>query len=170
MAKRPTKTPAKKPDRRGCPKGKGTRQGGSAARGAKARGKIGNPPFVATKEQREIVIMGSACGRTHAMIAELLGISDDTLTRHFRKELDEGLEVVNARLGNKLYEGALSGDAKKLEMWFDRRGGPNWRKKTGVEHSGPNGAPIEYHDLSDEELDARIATAMASHAVGAAKR
>jgi hypothetical protein len=158
MAKSPKSKAAPKSkrrtDKRGTPKGKGTQKGGRG-------GRIGNPAFEATIEQRLAVEYLTACGWTQPMIAEKLStgsvnISEDTLKRHFRAELNEGVARATARLGGTLYEGAAAGDAKKLEMWFDRRGGQEWMKKTALEHSGPNGAPIEYRDLSDEEVEARI--------------
>lgn len=137
-----------KKDRRGTPKGKGTikRSNGS---------KIGNPKFEPTDLQRELVLSHAAVGTPQAIIAEELNISEDTLQRHFRKELDQGLARANSRLGSVLYKGALDGDTKKLEMWFDRRGGAEWQKKTGVELSGPGGGPVETITMQPKEFEER---------------
>lgn len=133
-----------KRDRRGTPKGKAT----GAGKGRGGGGKIGNPKFEPTDQMREQVLSHAAVGTPHPIIADQLGFSESTLTKYFQKELAQGLPTANATLGGVLYKGALAGDAKKLEMWFDRRGGPEWRKKSGVELSGPNGAPIRHEELS----------------------
>jgi hypothetical protein len=158
--------PKKSSDRRGCPKGKGTIQGGPGVRssGPTQKGRIGNPPFVATDEQRDKVVLLAAVGTLQRLIADELGISVDTLERHFRAELDEAAVRANAKVGKTLFEGAIEGDAKKIEMWLDRRGGPDWRKRTGLEHTGANGGPIEYRDLSDEEVEARINALLSGNA------
>jgi hypothetical protein len=160
-SKKPTTNAVKKIDKRGCPKGKGTRAGKGGG------GRIGQPPFKATDKQRELVLSHAACGTPRHIIADEIGISEDTLTRHFRKELDDGLPRANARLGGVLFKAAEKGDMRALEQWFDRRGGAEWKKKTALEHSGPNGAPIEYRDLSDEELEARIAAKLNGNVDGA---
>lgn len=141
MAQRKAKPPArKKPgEKRGAPKGK-----------------FKNPPFVATEEQKRAVMILRATGKTQEMIALKLGISEDTLIKHFPHELSEGLEWANSELGGVLYKKAHGGDTKALEMWFDRRGGPEWRKKTGLEHSGLNGAPIQTRDVT-KLTDAQVA-------------
>jgi AraC-like DNA-binding protein len=156
--------PKKRSDRRGTPKGKGVRAGNGGG------GKIGNPPFEATAEQREQVCEWAAAGVTQATMAAKLGISEDTLARHFRKELDDGLAVANAELGSVLYKKAKDGDIRAIEQWFDRRGGPEWKKKTALEHTGANGGPIEYRDLTEEELDARIEARLGEDATAGATK
>lgn len=168
MAKRPkhksapkAKPRAKKPgDRRGTPKGKATGVG----KGRGGGGKIGNPPFEPTEDHRRIVLTGAAFGTPYPIIADEIGICEDTLRKYFRRELDEGLPRANARLGGVLYKKAEAGDQKAIDSWFDRRGGSEWKKKSALEHSGPDGSPIEYSDLSEEELDARIAARLADRA------
>jgi hypothetical protein len=82
-------------DKRGAPRGKGTVQANG--------GQIGNPPFEPTAEQRKLVESHAAVGTPHELIAELIinpatnePISSDTLTRHFRKQLDQGLAKMNS--------------------------------------------------------------------------
>lgn len=140
----------KRTDKRGTPKGKGTVKAN--------RGKIGNPPFVATDEQRIEVCAMVAAGADQDVIADLMGFSVDTLTRHFKPELDRGAGRMLGKIGGSMVRDALDEkkpnyhDARKYVL--ARRGG--WKTTTTVEASGPNGGPIEYRNLSDEELDERI--------------
>jgi DNA invertase Pin-like site-specific DNA recombinase len=69
-----------KSDARGTPPGAGTI---APAHG----GRIGNPPFQPTEEQRQTVLTYAKV-MSQEMIADALDISVDTLVRHFRKELD----------------------------------------------------------------------------------
>lgn len=123
----------KRPDRRGAPKGKS-----------------GQPPFLATPEQRKIVETHAAVGTQHEIIAEFLGISSDTLTRHFDPELRLGLAKINARIGANVAKKALEGSAKHEFFWLKTRG--NYRTTENREHSGPGGAPIQLQITPNYDL------------------
>lgn len=135
---------APRKDRRGTPKGKATGVG----KGRGGGGKIGNPKFVPTDEQRALVLSHAATATPYPIIAEELKIGESTLKRYFAKELEQGLPRANSRLGGVVYKEALAGNLRAVEMWFDRRGGVEWRKKSGVELSGPNGGAIRHEELS----------------------
>lgn len=122
----------------------------------------GNPPFVATDEQRRLTMVLAAAGHTQKTIAAKLGISADTMQRHLKTEWDEGRSFANAMLGEVLFKAAMKGDVQAMREWFDRRGGPDWRRRTASEHSGPDGSPIrvepvtprrDLSHLSEEELE-----------------
>jgi DNA-binding CsgD family transcriptional regulator len=132
-------------------------------RRAPARRRGGNPPFEATNEQRKMVMMLAAAGHTQKTIATRLVISVDTLQRHLKSEFDEGRDFANSSVGETLLKMALRGDdVRAIDSWFDRRGGPEWRKVTGHEQSGPGGGPIrlsaeprrDLSHLSEEEIEA----------------
>ena len=131
-----------KKDRRGTPKGAGTQIGRAIATGAPA-GRIGNPPFVPTNEQRQLV-------RTYAkvmsqqMIADALDISVDTLTRHFKREWSEGQREAVAAVGSKLLAKALSGNMTAMIFYLRTRG--KWSQR--VEVTGAEGGPIQHLDLA----------------------
>lgn len=138
---------------------------GTDRRGAAKGSQNGQVPFVPTEKQREFVELQSAYGTPQEKIASNAifrtakfpdGISMITLTRHFRKEIDEGIEAANATLGGVLFLEAKKGNVRALEQWFDRRGGAKWKRKVAQEHSGPDGGPIRYSDLTDEEIDAKL--------------
>lgn len=122
----------------------------------------GRPPFVSTEQQRKLVMALCAVGHTQETMAVRIGVNVDTLRKYFRTELEEGTNYANAALGEVLYRKALGGDVRAIADWYDRRGGSAWRKITGSEHAGPDGAPLQLiatarRDLShftEDELEA----------------
>lgn len=142
--------------------------------------KLGRPSFEPSEEQRQMVMILAAAGHIQKMMAARLGINVDTLRKHFRAELDEGTDYANSALGEVLYKKALSGDIKAIENWFDRRGGQPWRKITGSEHAGPDGAPLrivadarrDLSHLTEEELEQfhRLTAKLENHSDAAAQR
>lgn len=146
----------KRKDKRGAPK--------VTDRKRPLKGHRGNPPYEVRPEDRIRVEAWVAVGAKQELIAEMLSISVDTLQRHFRAELDHGKDRALSKIGGSMVADALNGDKDSQKFVLARIGG--W--KAGLEHSGPNGGPIEYRDLSDEELDARIA-ALTSDGASAVK-
>lgn len=145
-----------KPDRRGCPPGRGVAAGVPGTR--HYAGRIGNPPFIPTAEQRQNVRLYAKV-MSHEMIAASFEppISIDTLKRHFRRELDEGKREAVAAVGGKLLARAMAGNMTAMIFYLRTQG--KWN--TRIEHTGPDGGPIQHIDisaklreLSDEQLDA----------------
>ena len=101
----------------------------------------GRPAFKPSAVQKDQVELLAAVGTPYPIIAEELGISEDTLTRHFRVELDRGLARINARIGGGIASQALRGDGPSQRFWMKTRGG--WKEGLQLEHSGPDGAPIQ---------------------------
>jgi hypothetical protein len=60
--------------------------------------------YVPTDAQRSLVESASAFGITQAEIATQLKISEPTLRKHFREELDGGAFKANMRVGGNLFE------------------------------------------------------------------
>lgn len=112
-------------------------------------GQIGNPPFVATPEQRQDVEAWVRAGCTAADIAILLNTSRATVDRHFKRELELGRAKLKVALGGKLVKMALSGDKGALIFWL--RTQAKWNVR--VEHTGADGGPIKTFDLSSFDLD-----------------
>lgn len=126
--------------------------------------KRGPVRFVPTKEQRKDVEKYAAVGAPQMVIASILGIHVNTLPKHFRDELDNGLAKANAMVGGKLFTRAMEGDNACIFFWMKTRAG--WRDVSTHEHSGPGGGPIPLKDMSgysDEQLDqlARAAAILA---------
>ena len=117
--------------------------------------------FIPTEDQRETVVGLKAVGTTDERIAEILGISADTLVKHFRYEIENGLKSVLGRIANNLFRQALNGDTtaaifilKTRAKWserieVDRVDQPNVIIIDTTDKKGPD-------DYSDEELAAII--------------
>lgn len=87
------------------------------------KGSFGVPPFVATDEMRSRVCDLLLVATSHKLIAELLGISEDTLQKHFRPEIDRTVAIVNAKIARGVVRRALEGDQKAAEFWLHTRAG-----------------------------------------------
>ena len=105
----------------------------------------GRPPYVRTEENAERVEALCAYGMDHVMIASMLGISHDTLTKYYRHELDVGKSKVVEQVANSLKRNAMSGDVQAQKFFLSSRAG--WSEKQTHELSGRDGAPmrIEWH-------------------------
>ena len=70
------------------------------------------PAHSPTPATRELVARSSGLGLPHESIAHLVGngISDITLRKHYRAELDEGKARANLAIGGKLFAKAMEGD------------------------------------------------------------
>jgi hypothetical protein len=67
-------------------------------------------------------------GNSQEEIAGYLGISHDTLARHYRDELDNSVVRANAKVAAKLFRKAIDGDDIKAQIfWLKTRA--RWREK-----------------------------------------
>jgi len=86
-----------------------------------------------TDAQRSLVESASAFGITQAEIATQLKISEPTLRKHFRDELDGGAFKANMKIGGNMYGLTQSADEqvrlRACQWWTARRMG--W-KETSV--------------------------------------
>lgn len=69
-------------------------------------------------------------GSRQEVIAEILGISVDSLQRHYRSELDTSREKANAAVGGALYKKAMSGDTASMIFWLKTRA--RWRETVDI--------------------------------------
>ena len=78
---------------------------------------------------------------------------DDTINR----AIDEGRSKASARIGGVLFKKASAGDPHSLNLWYkfiEQRA-----IKIKQEIAGRDGGPIEYINMSDEELKAIVSSA-----------
>lgn len=147
-------TPKIRPDdARGTPPGKGTMPGGHG-------GRIGNPPHVPTDELR-LQVKTLAKVTSKEAIAATIGVSVATLHRHYRAELDDGLNEAVATVGAKLLGKALEGNLTAMIFFLKTRGKGAYSQR--IEHTGADGGPLRHVDLSgflagksDDELAALL--------------
>jgi DNA-binding transcriptional MocR family regulator len=96
-----------------------------------------HPEHIVTGKTRAKVESLSTFGITHEQIASYLGISHDTLTKYYRKELSAGLIEANERVAKSLYKKATEqDDFQAQKFWLQTRA----RWKT-AESDAP--APLE---------------------------
>lgn len=69
-----------------------------------------SPPHVPTERSRKTVLTLRAYGAKHEDIATVLDCSADTLTRHYRTELERGLIDANAKVAENLFRIATSNE------------------------------------------------------------
>jgi hypothetical protein len=94
----------------------------------------GRPPHVPTDQTRRLVEMMSGVGVPQMHVALFIGISDETLRKHYRRELDLGAITANAKVAEALYRLAVGGDVTAAIWWSKCRMG--WRERQAIEHSG----------------------------------
>jgi len=91
-------------------------------------------------------------GMTQTQIAKILHISEPTLRKYYRQELDIGDAKSTAAVAQNMLNIAKDPNHKSAAMvgmfWLKTKGG--WRETTKLEHTGADGGPIQ--------LEARAAT------------
>lgn len=90
------------------------------------RPRIGRPRFQPTEADRRYVKQMAQLGIPHEDIAATVGISRNTLTLHFREDLDDGRIEAEAAVASSLFAKAtaktLSGaSVRAAEIWLKRR-------------------------------------------------
>lgn len=99
------------------------------------------PPHEPTKEGRELVKLHAMVGTQQEVIADLLGIDPKTLRKYYRAELDQSLAQANAVIGGSLFNKAKAGDTAAQIFWMKTRA--RWRETNVIEHTGPEGGPVQ---------------------------
>lgn len=132
------------------------------------KGQFGNPPFVATEEQRSRVRAYAKTFPIHAehYIAALIGVSLSTLRRHFADDLTIGRAEMLASIGAQMINRAQNaeatgpdgqpiakGDLDAQKFILARLGGWTTKVEVGDKAARPFGAePVDLSRLSDAEL------------------
>lgn len=125
----------------------------------------GRPTFKPTAEQSKTVQAMVAYGVPLEEVAKVIGIDRKTLSKHFKFEIETAAIMANAKVAESLYKKAIAPDlvgpsVTAAIFWLKTKAG--WKETTTHEHTGKDGAPIPFSNLSDEDLDARIATLLAA--------
>lgn len=94
-------------------------------------------PHEPTEKTRQQVEAMAAFGLKHDHIARIVGISDETLRKYYRNELDLGLSKVTAQVANSLYKRALSDRSEAVAAAkFFLQSQAGWKERAETEHSG----------------------------------
>ena len=90
----------------------------------------GMPLHKPTDATRKTVKIHATVGTIQPVIAQLLGITEKTLRKHYRDELDVSKAKANATIGGALFNKALRGDTTAMIFWMKTQAG--WREKSDV--------------------------------------
>ncbi len=90
----------------------------------------GLPKHQPTDATRQTVQLHVMVGSRQEVIAEILGISVDTLYRHYKAEMDTAREKANASIGGALYKKAMGGDTTAMIFWLKTRA--RWKETVDI--------------------------------------
>ena len=90
-----------------------------------------------TSEQRQLVQLHCTIGTPQAVIADIIGVDDKTLRKHYREELDQSKAKANATIGGALFNKAKGGDTAAMIFWMKTQAG--WREKSEIDHTSSDG-------------------------------
>lgn len=86
------------------------------------------PPHIPTAEQRRQVELGASFGLSQRQIAELVGVTQGTLRRRYRRELEAGAAKVHVEALSQLVRLSKAGSLGATEALL-RRFDPSWEKE-----------------------------------------
>lgn len=96
--------------------------------------------YIVTETDRELVIKMSTVGITHEQIAAVIGISADTLTKYYKRELETSLTKGIAKIAGTLFNKAAKGDNACMFFFLKTKGG--WRETNIHEFGDKDGNSI----------------------------
>ncbi len=102
-------------------------------------------------KSRLLVKSLSAVGIRYIDIAQKLDITDDTLRKHYKKELEEGRIDANTQMGTTLFQQAKAGNTTALIFWLKTRAG--WKETNVTEHAIGEGQEIKGINMVFVEAD-----------------
>ena len=94
-----------------------------------------------SERDKEFVRMLAAMNVSQDDIATKMGISDDTLRKHYKSELEDGRIDANASIGQTLFQQAKNGNTSAAIFWLKTRAG--WKETNVTEITGEDGGPIK---------------------------
>jgi len=87
-----------------------------------------------TAKTRERVELLAGFGIPQTCICREIGINDKTLAKHYRKELDNGVDKANSQVIGALFKNAMSGQVAAQIFWAKTR--CHWKEVSVVENTG----------------------------------
>lgn len=104
---------------------------------------VGRPQHLATVANQRLVADLARYGVPQNAIAQKLGITDDTLRKHYKEQLKTAKIDDHVEIAAKAVEMAKAGNETMIKYYLDNLGGDEWRKKPAqLEVTGANGGPI----------------------------
>lgn len=116
--------------------------------------KGGQRPHIPEQVNREHVSLWASMGLKHTTIAELLGISIETLAKYYRAELDDGGASALGKVAKGLFDKAIAGDTVSMIFYLKTRG--RWRETASV---GDRDNPLVIEGKAHDPKEVAIALA-----------
>ena len=82
-----------------------------------------------TDRHRDLVTDLAASGLSHEAVANIMGMSESWLRKHFQWELDTGFERAHASLARSLWKNGMSGDTQAALGWLRSHNRGKWATK-----------------------------------------
>ena len=97
----------------------------------------GRPQFIKKDEDKKTVEALAIAGVTQRLIAQIVKISEPTLRKHFREELDTSKARANAVISQALFKNVKDGNVAAQIFWLKTQAG--WRETNYHELTGKDG-------------------------------
>ena len=107
------------------------------------KSKAGRPQHEPTEAQRSQVEAMCGYGVPELEISRVIGISDVTLRKYYRRELDIGITKANAKVAQSLFQKATGDGSQSVTaaiFWMKTRAG--WKETVINEVTGKDGLPL----------------------------
>mgnify|MGYP003644421435 FL=1 len=98
---------------------------------------VGRPPYIKREEDAKLVEALTIAGVTQTLVAQIVKISEPTLRKNFRKELDTSKARANAVISQALFKKAKDGNVVAQIFWLKTQAG--WKEKNYHELTGKDG-------------------------------
>lgn len=89
--------------------------------------------YIPNDEHRAMVIALARISAPLKMMKDAIGLDEDTILRHYKKEVEETAVRSLAKVANTLFQRAMQGDNTCLIFWLKTRGLGLFRETTHVE-------------------------------------
>ena len=98
---------------------------------------VGRPPYLKKDDDAKLVEALTIAGVTQTLVAQIVKISEPTLRKNFRKELDTSKARANAIISQALFKKAKDGNVVAQIFWLKTQAG--WKEKNYHELTGKDG-------------------------------
>ena len=98
---------------------------------------VGRPPYIKKDEDSKTVEALAIAGVKQTLIAEIIKLSEPTLRKNFRRELDTSKARANAIVAQSLFKKAKDGNVIAQIFWLKTQAG--WKEKNALELTGKDG-------------------------------
>lgn len=98
---------------------------------------IGRPPHAPNEQERALVVLMSGMGANEAAIGAVIGVSRNTLRKHYSDELANGKAKMDAHVFKALYRGIEKGKTDLIKLYLERKV-PGWKPDAPDPGAGVN--------------------------------